>query len=59
MFKVEGRTEDGQNVTEEVAARNSKSIWNNPKNFGFSKVYKITPLSNRRSRTEERELKYT
>jgi hypothetical protein len=59
MFTVQGKTEEGYNETLNITARCAKDIWSNPKNFGFSKVYKVSPLSNRRSRTEERELKYT
>ena len=59
MFKVVGQSLDGQNITEEVAARNAKLIWSNPENFGFSKLYNVTAISNRRSRSEVRDSKYT
>lgn len=59
MFKVEGRSLDNENITMEVSARTAKDIWNDPKKHGFTKIYKVTPMSNSRSRKQERELKYT
>ena len=56
MFKVEGKTEEGNEVLE-VAARKAKDIWGNPSNFGFTKVYKVTAISSRRSRPA-RDLSY-
>ena len=62
LFKVEGRSSNGENVVEEVAARNAKQIHSHPENFGehgFTKIYKVSPISNRRERGEHRETKYT
>lgn len=62
MFKVEGRSLDEQNVSLEVSnedARNSKQIYNNPENYGLTKVYRVTAISKRREREEYRDTKYT
>ena len=59
MFKVEGRSLEGQNITEEVSARKSKEIYSNPEKHGFTKIYKITAISKRREREEYRDTKYT
>ena len=59
MFKVEGRSIEGENVVEDIAARKAKMIWDNPSNYGLTKVYKVTAISNRRERGESREAKYT
>lgn len=62
MFKVVGRSVDNENVTIEVSsedARNSKQIYNYPENYGLSKVYKVTAISNRKERKEDRDAKYT
>ena len=60
MFRVEGRSIEGdRNIVEEVTARKSKEIYDNPEKHGFSKVYKVTAISERRERGEHRESKYS
>mgnify|MGYP003638573188 CR=1 FL=1 len=57
-FKVVGKEVD-EVVTLVVNARTAKDIWNNPSNFGFTKVFSVSFISERVERNQKRELKYT
>ncbi len=58
-FRVEGRSLEGTNEVLTIAARSSKEIFSNPEKHGFTKLYKVTAISNRRSHGEDRDAKYT
>jgi hypothetical protein len=57
-FKVVGKEVD-EVVTLVVNARTAKDIWANPSNFGFTKVFSVSFISERVERNQKRELKYT
>ncbi len=57
-FRVAG-TADGAFTTQTVNARAAKDIWSNPSNFGFTKVFSVSFISERAERNQRRELRYT
>jgi len=57
-FKVTGKAENAEVSTQIVSARAAKDIWNNPSNFGFTKVFDVSIISERSERNQRRELRY-
>jgi len=58
-FRVTGKSENLEVSTQTVNARAAKDIWNNPSNFGFTKVFSVSFISERVERNQRRELRYT
>ena len=58
MFKVTGKSETAQVLTQIVNARAAKDIWGNPSNFGFTKVFSVVFIDERSDRNCKRELRY-